>query len=797
MINFFSFILSFILLTLDMANAQEDMYLKLFGNQSIETTIDLIIQNKSVGDIKVKIQGESISAFNSKNINLKLREILKEEYFIHLNESSEWTSSEKLPYKYKYDPNQIKIFMDFPVANLKPIFYSLENNPKVKYAGETIRPAPLGGSVNYILDKSYGDEYFGNETFSAYIDSFVNFNSYVLSANGRYDETLGIERKSSWTRGNINLTKDFEDQKIRLQLGDTFTERFDFMESNTIGGVNIRRQYSINPYHKPYSQGEKEFQIYRRSKVKTFVNGSLVKNEVLSAGNYKLTNLPLVNGLNFVRVEIDDEVSPLQILEFNIPISISILREGELYFSLSSGKKILDINSTRDYSDKSLSSGMFQYGFSNSYSLGAYGKTDDVYSLVGLSHGLSTSTGNYFLGTAYSNNEDSKFFGLANSLTWQYQNIGGEPFNGLSLILRYENYLNHFRSNLEDTGPSLKDSYESNLSFPLFFRMSLSIGGGVSNYQDEDLDKATFVRGTLNFRPINQMSINVYAAKTKDRNSGEAKSLSIYFTWNLGSSNHYISTFSDLENKSNRVSFTRNNSNKLYSPQYTVSANQEGSTQNRVDFSGQLPTPMANFFLKSSYLKDDINEEHTQAGIGMSSSFLFAYDRAFSFGMGRPNSNSFALFKTSKALENQTISMRSTSEYVDTESPLFGDLAVTNLVPYQYREIQLDPTSLDYGTSLEKEKFVLLPTYKSAHLIHIKDKGIKSVQGLLYYRGKPLALKVGRIGETAFFTDRSGYFYIPGIKENSFEIVMDKGLKKKITLKIDKPGIIDLGKIEL
>ena len=206
---------------------------------------------------------------------------------------------------------------------------------------------------------------------------------------------------------------------------------------------------------------------------------------------------------------------------------------------------------------------------------------------------------------------------------------------------------------------------------------------------------------------------------------------------------------------------------------------------------------MADFFLKSRVDKNLDDKKYELHSIGMSSSLLFAYDNGFVFSLSRPNTGSFAIFKRSKNLSDQNIKVRSTSTFADTESPLFGDPAITNLIPYQYRDIQLDPTLLSSGLSLKQEIYVIQPTFKSGHLMQIEDNGLKAIQGKLIANNKPIALKVGSIDGTPFFTDREGFFYVDGVSFDEFKISILNKKSKTIRINKDKTGIIDIGSIEI
>ncbi|MFG1483933.1 fimbria/pilus outer membrane usher protein [Halobacteriovorax sp. HFRX-2_2] len=778
------------------AQSETELFRSVFGEVNYEAQLELILHGKSLGDIPVKLQGSQLKYIDSVILNEKIRGIVKDEKYKLVDTSKKWVATSTIPYTLSYDSEALQVVLDIPVESLKSVFYSLEENPKIKYAGQTIEAAPFAGSINYLLDKNFGDSYLGGDSLTLNINSFLNIKTYVLQLNGFY---VDDEDSSDpyWTRRDFSLTKDFESSRLRTRLGDTTTGRLGFMQSKAIGGFNLRKQFSINPYETPYTQGEKEFQIVRRSNVSTYVNGTLVKKEILPAGNYRLSNLPLVNGINNVRVEIDDGSGVKQLLEFNIPTSLSILKRGEFDYSLSVGRKSDDSGKTRSYVDNNeFYSGLVQYGFTDLFSTGAYYQKDDKFQLTGLYNGIATEFGNFFLGNAYSDYKNFNVSGYATSLTWQFQDIAGYLLENLSFTARYEVFGGDFRATADYNGPSIKNNYQLNLSFPIFSHSSINLGAGHEEYRDSGNGSRNFIRTSLNINPINNLNINLYAASTKDLNNPTDHSVSAFLTWSFPSHNSYVSMFRDFENKSSRISYTKDNSNELYKPRYTVSADDD-EVNSRLNLSASMPTPMADYFFKASYAHEKNGEDYNQIGFGISTTSLFAYDNGLAYAQSRSNTNSFALFKTKESLKDQKLIIKSTSVHADTQTPLFGELAITDMVPYQYREVQLDPTALDYGTTLEKEKFVLYPTYQSGHLINISDNGLLSLKGKITRNGRPVALEICQLGEKVFFTDREGYFFVDGVDNETSLLKISGKEVKNISINQESRGIIDIGTIEI
>ena len=649
-------------------------------------------------------------------------------------------------------------------------------------------------------ERRFADSYFSGDYVSSSYNSFLNIHGFVLEATGYYEDRFELEGSGNWFHGNKSLTKDFVDSRTRLKVGDTNTGRFGFLNSYQIGGISFKRTFSIDPYNRPYPEGQEEFQVFTRSRVKTYVNGNLIKDEFLPAGNYQFSNLPLINGLNFVRVEIIDDFGERRVIEYNIPTSISLLKAGESNFSLASGKPFTDQGLVRDYEDTDLSSGFYHYGVNSYFSTGVFVQSFQDFKLIGLTEGFATEFGNLFYDLGLSeniNNEDDRVSGLGHSLSWQYQLQGVNYFNGIATLLRYRNFNQSFSSDYTFSPINIKESIDLNLSLPLLKSFTLNIGAGIATYQDLSLPERESLNLSGNWRINRSINLNFYATRIKDHTDEENISSSLFLTWTFDDARKYATLYRDVESKQTRLNVTTDNNNKLYEPIYTLSVDSdEIQNSNQGEVNVRVPTPMADFSFRGASANVD-GQSYGLQSISLATSLLAAYDDSFAFAIARPNSNSFALFKTSKNLKEEKIALRSTSPFADTESPLVGDLALTNLVPYQYREIEIDPTFLSDGITLEEERFILYPEYKSAHLINIKDKGIMSIKVKILVKGKPYALQIGKINDMVFFTDRDGNTFIDGITKKTLTIEI-AGKKTKLGQIDDKSsGVIDLGTINI
>jgi outer membrane usher protein len=764
--------------------------------KSYEAQVPMQVADRDFGLVRIQLKSERIVSIEKKSLLEILKQSVKEKKWRDLESKAPWIPTNEINLPIVFDPINAIVKLDLPIEDLAGQDLTVTDNAQQRYGQQSLMPAPFGGAINYRLEKGLGADSLGGESFTGFFDTFVNVNGFVIESQLNYTEDQ-TSSAQGWFRGDTRVIKDFQSKRVRAEAGDIYPTSFGFMNASPIGGVQIARNFTLDPYRIPFPQGQGSFTLRTRSQVRTFVNGVLIKDEILPAGNYDLRDVPLINGLNTVIVETTDELGAKQIFEFRLPTSVGLLKEGEWNFSLSHGKPFRDIELKREYTESPLSSGYVQYGLTQAFSLGGYAQSQDDFLLTGGEFGYATTFGNLFLGTVMSRKDETSAGG--GSLTWQLQNLGSKLFDTYNLTLRHERFGDGFQNQNLGLPANLKAQWQSNITLPVRELFTASLGLTYGEVRDQSLENRHGFDAAINIRAFRNLNVNFFVARTRDEFKRYNDVAYAFFTWTFDSANHFVSGFHDIENKSTRLTAVKDNANRLYDPRITAVVD-EGEQRDGAEIDAFIPTPMADIGGRVTAARFSGQSDTEFRGVArISSALVFAYsDGDFGLGFSRPVPNSFVLFKPSEELKDQKIGLRSTSPFAEGESGPLGEITFTNILPYQFREIQLDPTSLELGTSLEQERFVVYPTYRSAHLINLKDRGVVMISGKLNdKKGKPLSLLVGEIGGRPFFTSRDGSFFIDGLESGEYELKIDKYDSVKININNKSRGIKALGTIVL
>ena len=750
--------------------------------------------DKNLGDVSVEIQNDELHWIERDSLVQVLKRHLKDDTLKALEKLPSQVRPALLPFPVKFNVEELKIAanLGLEIRSREETDLGIDLSEEKKVAR---RPSPFGGAINYRLEQNWGSESYGGNYFSGQFNSFVNMKGLVFENQSYYQSN----KEPLFLRGDTRLVKDFEKSYVRAQVGDVYPNIQGFMVGRPMGGINIARNFSLNPYRLPFPTGNQNFTLRSRSLVKYFLNSVLVKTEYLQAGNYSAKDIPLNNGLNTITIEATDDLGQKQFFTFRTSSSINLLNEGESRFDVSYGTPFTDTVLKREYSERNgkVFSGFYQYGFSSLFSSSAYMQNQDKFSLLGAELIHATKLGNFTLGGAKSLDDDRN--GNATSAGYQLITQGSEWFDSHTLGLRYENRSEGFKTTLLDLSSSVKNNYAANYTVPLSNLLTVSLGGNYGDVRNNALSDRYGMDSSLNVRIMQQHSLSLYVSRQRDENKNWNDVAYVFLTITLPESNSYISGLYDQQKNSTKITALKDNQNRLYQAR-TQGIAEYGESDKNGEIDVNYPTPIGDLGGRLTGNENQTNQRVDSRGsLRVNSAFVFAYDEGdVGVGMSRPIPGSFVLFKPEKRLADQKIGLKSTSPYTESETGLFNEIVFTNLLAYQYREIQLDPTFLDPGRSLSQEKFTLFPTYRSAHLVKLEERGSVVITGrLLNSDGTPVALQVGHLGSVTFFTNREGDIFIEGAEAGVYELTLEDR-EEKITIRIDKNerGLKDVGSLQ-
>ncbi|MGE0830562.1 MAG: fimbria/pilus outer membrane usher protein, partial [Hyphomonadaceae bacterium] len=191
-----------------------------------------------------------------------------------------------------------------------------------------LTPASPGGFFNYDL------------IASAAVEESVLAGAFELglfNASGFGEQTFIAESQGGLTRLDTHWTFDQPDARVRHRIGDSFTRGGAGAAPVRFGGVQIARDFSLDPGYSPYPLPTFDGAAETPSTIDLYVDGALRMRERVDAGPFTITDAPIVAGAGLAQIVVRDALGRETISTQPFYTSPTLLRPGLSDFSLALG----------------------------------------------------------------------------------------------------------------------------------------------------------------------------------------------------------------------------------------------------------------------------------------------------------------------------------------------------------------------------------------------------------------------------------------------------------------------------
>ncbi len=780
----------------------DELFKKVFGKSSREerkTLVDATLGDFFIGEINVNIVGEKLTRISQEDLKRVLSDKIRDEVLLKYKLGEGDVDPETLPFKIKYHAAELRISILIPTEDLKPNDANVYDDLTPYYARQAYEPAPFSLGLNYKLEQSFNKNTNQDNAFLAQTDAFMNIKNVSIENQMTYLTS----RDREWARQSTKAIYDRPNRMQRFEAGDIFYPIIGYQQAQSLGGVSFYKDFSLNPYRMVTPTSAFEYQINGRSLVKTYVNNVLLKTEYMNAGRYSVRDIPLNNGINKIIVEITDELGVTKVLTFNDSGSLDLLAEGVSRYSLAAGYPTAEVNGNLKYLDETgaFASGFYQHGMKRHWTAGAYAQGNKNYSLLGTNQILSSKYGNWSYDLAGEKNDFNS--GYVTQLTYQLNLFGAYWYDSHTLTMKVEYRSPYFN----ETGANFRNRYDisttASYSVPLFERFNVAIGGSYQNPTMSDFARIAY-NGSVTTNLFESSSLTAFAGRTRDEFNTWSNQVYFFFNMTFGASNTFASAFYDKESDTKRLTVIRD-TGKKYNDVKVAAAVDDNLTSKNGYVDLQYNSVLADVGAREEVIKTNGQREGYRTSVRFLSSFAYVHNgQDQGFSISRPISNSFVIFKPNSDWKGQKFGVQTSNGVNDASTGLFGETLVSELTPYQYRRLQLDPSNLEPGYILGQESFVVYPRKNSGHLFVVGKSGLLVLKGtLIDSTNKPMALKVGywtsASGKnTPFFTDREGNFFIEGVEASLGSVQIDDNYKPvEIDLSNKPQGMLDIGNIKI
>lgn len=708
-----------------------------------------------------------------------------------------------------FDTARLELNLKIP-ANLRRtnvVYLSGRGLPPER--ADALSPDPLSGYINVRAGQDFNfpaSTVTGSSRrpLNSAFESAVNFRDWIIESNA----TFISQQPHGLARGDVRMVRDDPNHMLRYSAGDLSYPVSNYQSFRPMAGATVASNFSLQPYRVTVPMGGHEIFLKSPSRVVIYVNGYQAQLLHLPAGRHDLRSLSLGNGINFVRLEITDEVGRTETLEFPWISEADLLAPGLHQFAYSAGFAANQVDNRREYDTKLGTVSIFhRYGVSENLTIGANYQQDRRQLIGGVETLVSTRLGAFSLEPelAQIKNIDPQLGGRLRYLYTDYAGMHGTQRN---LTLGVEYKARKFAM-LGELTPNVVTSYDLTASYAQVILGSLAARTGFTY----DFNRADAQPGIVNgyiatlslvkgWTTGLQTSLTLSHRYTQlAQRENEALFL---FSWMIPETNHFVNFTEDTLRESSRAEW-RYNSPQLVGGINTGAAFERSPDANRADLSLDYTGNRGTIGAAHNVTTNWSGVRAQTTNLRGNAALVFSGGK---FGVGRPVTDSFALVASSGRLGDQTIEVNpNANEYYEARSDWLGPAVLPNIRSYQYYRFALDPSGLEPGFELGQENYTFLPRYRSGVVVRAGTDATTMLSGALTNQlGKPLSLVSGEarvIGQQTpgifVFTNRKGKFRVEGFKPGEYELVLyDEELAPiRFTIPENASGIYDIGVIRV
>ncbi|MCF7222653.1 fimbria/pilus outer membrane usher protein [Marilutibacter chinensis] len=278
--------------------------------------------------------------------------------------------------RFRYDVAGQRMVIDAPLTEL--------DLPTTVIGISDDAPLPVtatspGLLLNYDVHADRDDE--GNTLLSTVGEvrlSGVAPGVFSTSAVNRLHRSSGGGWHSGTTRLDSHWELSFPEHAVTVRAGDVFSGFLDWTRPVRMGGVQIGRNFGLQPYRVttplPAFLGE----VAVPSAVELYVNGMRQYGGQLPAGPFELNALPGVTGAGNATLVITDAFGRTRSLDFPFYSARQLLARGLSDWSLSIGTVRKDYGvESFSYAGELVASGNLRYGVADPFTLELHAEAGD------------------------------------------------------------------------------------------------------------------------------------------------------------------------------------------------------------------------------------------------------------------------------------------------------------------------------------------------------------------------------------------------------------------------------------
>jgi hypothetical protein len=614
------------------------------------------------------------------------------------------------------------------------------------------------------------------------------------------------------------ISRDFFGS-TRVTVGTTRIDSFGFQTSDTLFGGGVEHRAGIGGTPVRNGRFQTSFDVETESVVEIYLNERLLRTERLAPGRYRLSELPLVPGLNDVRLVIVDAFGSEREIVDRLSHASGLLPRRETEFGVAAG-------TVGDSLDVVIGRGYLRRGLTGDITGVIYGEGTADDQMAGLSLTAPSPLGVLTLGgagvstsgatsdvtpatpdttsTSPAPPSSSQRLEYAAELAWRYSlpSMRYVPTLGATAVYRSSAFF--APGTLPGARPSrvapwiigatISQALPRNTSLVVGGRYTVDASGGddvasAFSYFGAQIGRGVSLRASLNVDDVTgdpdlrgRITVTVGVGRGRYRSSFSTPDETLGLSMNQNF---------DVREVSGNGGVAVETIDLREGEVGSVSANLRVANP-RAEVAGAVRVAPG-----SALVGDGADRGEARLRLG---SGLYFADGVV--GVGRPTTGSFAVIGAAPGMPPGPILVNPRGDGAEARSGWLGAAVLSTVPDYYEKPIRVELPDLPIDYAMEWSEIVYASAYRSG--LGLRVGGGRLLYGtgrLVAEDGEPVALRLVRVvraGETVYtgYTDESGTFLIYDLVPGNYSLRLGElGPWARFSLTPDQEPPVDLGEL--
>jgi len=212
---------------------------------------------------------------------------------------------------------------------------------------------------------NYAAETKGFSEYGAFGEAGLSIAGHLISSTIRRTEEGQV------VRGLSNLTLNDRQHLTRWVLGDYFINGGNLGGSIFLAGINIERNFTLDPYYYFFPRPTLSGTALVPSTVNVYSDGGLLRQQTVAPGQFELDNLPVANGYRNNRVVVRDIFGRETEIISPFYLSTRVLQAGVSEYGFNAGFRREDVAAASWEYGTAVLSGRYRVGVTDNVTPGA------------------------------------------------------------------------------------------------------------------------------------------------------------------------------------------------------------------------------------------------------------------------------------------------------------------------------------------------------------------------------------------------------------------------------------------